>query len=210
MRLFAGCTLMLALVWAAGSALADPLPQLHDVTGVAADDVLNIRAEPTARAPAIGGLGPGARGIEVTARDSRGTWGRVNHGETAGWVFLRYLRARGVWIDNYNLPVGLRCFGTEPFWNLTHRDGTLAFEQLGGALRSWEVISAQDTGFPDDLRRMIRAAGTDGVLTAFVYPDDCSDGMSDRRYGLSVALMSDDASPLLTGCCSLAPLSAGP
>ena len=193
---------LMVAVWA-GPGAAEPLPQLFDVTGVAADDRLNIRSAPTAQAPVIGTLEPDARGIEVTTRDSRGTWGRVNAGEGTGWVFLRYMAARGVHIDHYNLPVGLRCFGTEPFWNLSHEDGDLVHEAMGDAPERFALEIAQDAMLRDDLRRMIRAER--GVV-AYVYPaTDCSDGMSDRLFGLAVALMPGPDASLLTGCCSLAP-----
>ncbi len=203
MRLFVLAGLAFAAAHASAPATADDLPQLFDVTGVASDDVLNIRTGPTAQAPAIGGLAPDARGIEVTARDSRGTWGRINTGEGTGWVFLRYMAARGVHIDNYNLPVGLRCFGTEPFWNLTHADGVLRYEAMGEEPVQFAVDIAQDAMLRDDLRRMIRA---EGGAVAYVHPaTDCSDGMSDMLFGLAVAFMPGPDARLLTGCCSLAP-----
>ena len=206
MRVFLSAAL--AFVVAGAAALADPVPQLHDVTGVASNDVLNIRAEPTARAPIIGALAPNARGIEVTALNANRTWGRINTGEGSGWVSMRYMAARGVHIDNYNLPVGMRCFGTEPYWSLRHENGTIIyapFDSPDTPAQQWELVIAQDTGIADDFRRMIRAQGSAGMLTAFVYPGQCSDGMSDRLYGLSLALMPGNSAPLLSGCCSLAP-----
>ena len=195
--------LMAAFMLWAGQGEAEPLPQLFDVTGVAADDMLNIRAAPTAQAEVIGTLAPDARGIEVTARDSRGTWGRVNAGEGTGWVFLRYMAARGVNIDNYNLPVGLRCFGTEPFWSLHHDDGDLVYEAMGEEPERFALDIAQDAMLRDDLRRMIRAEG--GVVAYVHSAPDCSDGMSDRLFALGVGLMPGPDAALLTGCCSLAP-----
>ncbi|MFD2813860.1 SH3 domain-containing protein [Paracoccus aerius] len=66
----------------AGPALATQeyiLPTLFDVTGVASDDVLNIRAEPNAKAAIIGTLAPDAFRIEVV--EERQGWARVNTGE---------------------------------------------------------------------------------------------------------------------------------
>ena len=190
-----------ALALLATPLAADPLPQLHDVTGVAFDDVLNVRTEPTASAPAIGGLAPDARGVEVTALDARGTWGRINWAEGTGWVFMRYMAARGVHIDNYNLPVGLRCFGTEPFWSLRHEDGLMVSESMGEDPERFTLEIAQDAMGRNDLRRMIRA---EGGAAAYVYQQECSDGMSDRLYGLAVGWMPGPEAPLMTGCCALA------
>lgn len=92
------------------------LPTLFDVTGVAADDVLNIRQLPDADAPIIGTLSPDAKGIEVV--EDTGGWGRVNSGEGSGWVSMRYMAYRtDVWHEGA-LPDGFSCFGTEPFWSL--------------------------------------------------------------------------------------------
>lgn len=184
-------------------ARADPLPQLHDVTGVAAGDVLNIRAAPSASSQIIGAFDRDARGIEVVAQNPAGTWGQVNTGERAGWVSLRYMAARGVMIDHYNLPDGLRCFGTEPFWSLSNAGGALRYRTPETPARDLPIRIAQDNGLVDDLRRMIRFAGPDGPGVAFVYPATCNDGMSDRVFGLSIGAMLGPDSPMLTGCCSL-------
>lgn len=197
-------TFIAALAFGAAPALAEPLPHLFDVTGVAAGDVLHIRSAPSARAGIIGALAPDARGIEVTATNRHGTWGRINVSEGIGWVFLRDMTARGVHIDNFNLPVGLTCFGTEPFWHLTHADGVLTFEAMGEAPETFAVEIAQDPRVPRDLRRMIRA---EHGAVAYVHPTPaCSDMMSDRLFGLSVALMPGADADLLTGCCTLVPL----
>ena len=75
------------LVVAAQSAL----PALYDVTGVAADDALNIRAEPAANAEIIGTLPSDARSVEVVAVDASGKWALVNSAERSGYLALRFL-----------------------------------------------------------------------------------------------------------------------
>ena len=192
----------LVALWA-GLAQAQSLPQLHDVRGVAAGDVLNIRAEPNASASIIGTLARDARGIEVVAANAARTWGQVNTGEASGWVNLRYMAARGVHIDNYNLPVGLSCYGTEPFWSAQNINGALHFETPDAPARDLDIWQAQDSGIPDDLRRMIAMAGIGGPATAFLYPATCNDGMSDRAFGLAISLMPAPGAPLLSGCCTL-------
>ena len=197
--------LLICTVLFTAPAAAQDDPRLYDVTGVAPDDVLNIREAPSPSAPVIATLPADATGIEVTARTATRRWGRVNTAEAAGWVSLRYLTARGRSIDNYNLPVGLQCSGTEPFWSLTNRDGTLLYTDISGAERVLTVDIAQDTGIGDDLRRMVRLTGPEGAATAYLHPEQCSDGMSDRLYALSLAFMAGPDAPLLSGCCSLAP-----
>ena len=52
-------------------------------------------------------------------------------------------------------------------------------------------------------------AGDDaGRMTAVIQPAQCSDGMSDRVYGLSAVLVFDGAgqrSQMLSGCCRITP-----
>lgn len=182
---------------------AQPLPALYDVQGVAADDVLNIRTGPSARAQIIGGLAPDARGIEVVARNAAGTWGQINTGEQSGWVSLRYMALRGVHIDHYNLPVGLRCFGTEPFWSLENTGGAWDYRTPDMSREGLEIWIAQDSGISEDLRRMVLFNGLGGPATGFIYPAQCNDGMSDRAYGLAIGVMMSPSAPLLSGCCSL-------
>lgn len=57
---------------------------LHDVTGVAANDVLNIRENPDAASPVIGTLAPDATGVEVILVDDG--WALVNAGERSGYA----------------------------------------------------------------------------------------------------------------------------
>jgi uncharacterized membrane protein len=192
--------LLLALL--AVPVAAQDVPRLFDVTGVAAGDMLNIRSAPSPSAPVISTLAADATSIEVTMRTATRRWGRVNTGEGVGWVSTRFLSAQDRPIDDGNLPVGLRCFGTEPFWSLTNQGGSLHYTDAAGADQLFPVSIAQDSGIDDDLRRMIRLRG-DGV--AYLSPEQCSDGMSDRLYALSLSFMPGPDAPLLSGCCSLAP-----
>ena len=198
------------LIAAATSAAATQeyiLPTLFDVTGVAADDVLNVRAAPAAHAEIVGTLSPDARDIEVVAHDDTGQWAQVNTGERSGWVALRFLAYQvDVWPPE-GLPQSLHCLGTEPFWSFRPGDGAILFstpEMQDSSLRIAQVMS---TGVFRDPRRTVTALGEDLAMTAVIVPMACSDGMSDRAYGLDVtAILEEKGTPrLLTGCCSIAP-----
>lgn len=175
------------------------LPTLFDVTGVADDDVLNIRERPDASAPIIGSLAADAERIEVVAQ-SHG-WGRVNHGEASGWVSMRYLAYRtDVWTAA-ELPEGFSCFGTEPFWDVRPEGGDL---RLGGPdlAQTHTLQAVLDTGLFRDPARAVLAEG----LTLVATPQLCSDGMSDRLFGLRASvILRGDAPRLLSGCCSIQP-----
>ena len=191
-RLTAFCLIM-AL---AGPAVADPYPALFDVTGVAADDMLNIRAEPDAGSDRIGALDPDATGVEVI-REQTG-WGRVNVGEGAGWVSMRYLVAQPG--GDYALTQRLDCFGTEPFWSLDILQGqsaTLSTPDGQTALPAGLLQTAR--GRTD---RFIVGLGADHV--AVIGRMACSDGMSDREFGLEIGLIGASGELTLhAGCCAL-------
>lgn len=176
------------------------LPTLFDVTGVAADDVLNIREQPNASAPIIGTLAPEAERIEVV--EERDGWGRVNTGEGSGWVSMRYLTYRtDVWQDGA-LPEGFRCFGTEPFWDVKIDGYALVLNGIDMAEERHGLQSVLGTGVFRDPMRAVVAEGATLVAT----PQICSDGMSDRLFGLRASLILQGEAPrLLSGCCSIQP-----
>lgn len=185
-------------------------PDLYRVSGVAFNDVLNIRQEPTAASPIIGALGPDATGIEVvaTTKDKQ-SWGLVNTEGRYGWVSMRYMAREGAWVKG-RLPKGLTCSGTEPFW-------TFGFGDTGAAVADWSLMGwgsdpevyydvwtdsarnrgGQSHGFA------FRGSGVevDGVIRT----EYCSDGMSDMFYGFSVDVMlkRGPKGVMVSGCCSL-------
>lgn len=188
----------------AGPALATQeyiLPTLFDVSGVASYDVLNIRAEPTTKSPIIGTLAPDATGIEVV--EERRGWARVNAGEGTGWVSMRYLSYRtDVWQPGA-LPAGFRCLGTEPFWDTKVEGGDLVLrtpDDQDGDRRPVQAVL--DSGVFRDPARVVVAQD----MTLFAQPQICSDGMSDRLFGLSAMLVIHGDQPrMLSGCCLIQP-----
>ncbi|NVK14496.1 MAG: SH3 domain-containing protein [Rhodobacteraceae bacterium] len=209
----AAAVLCLALL--APPAAAQEYPALHSVTGVAADDVLNIRSAPSASAAIIGTLAPDQTGVEVILADGSGKWGLVNSGEQSGWASLRYLdrASSSNWHDQPDLA--LECFGTEPFWSLT-LDETVRFStpdrpETPFALEAWEPAAGHGgkSGFVAVNQNGGALSGPEaGSLSGILTAQHCSDGMSDRTYGISIDLLqfrSAGQLHVLTGCCSLAP-----
>lgn len=192
---------------AAPVALAQDLPGLFDVTGVAAGDVLNIRAEPSAASPILSALPPDARGVEVIATSPDGRWGQVALPEGGGWVNLRFLAsgAYPAW-DAPGRP--LSCAGTEPFWSSRLNDppGTLLLRQMDGLPQAFAISgSAPAAGRVGILGLTLGSSAGTGF--ALVRAEGCSDGMSDRPWGLSVVLFppGPPGSPGLAGCCAMTP-----
>lgn len=179
------------------------LPSLYFVVDVASNDVLNIRAEPNAGADIIGSLKHDAIGVEIVARSENGRWGLVNTDEQSGWTSLRFLEERPF----QSFPAeSYSCFGTEPFW----------YADIVGDEMEWSAIGDDPTtlsqiwsGRPMRQDRFaLRAANALLSATMIVRKNLCSDGMSDRLYGLEVDLvvgpLSSSETVFYSGCCSLA------
>lgn len=196
--------LLLVVALLSGPAVAQDLPALHRVTGVAANDVLNIRAAPTAQATILSGLAPGAGGIEVVALSPDARWGQVNLGEATGWVSMRFLsrEADAGWRSG---TVPMRCFGTEPFWSISFflpgHQAEFHTPENGGVELLTDSGALPATTFPPTLA--IPFAGAHQGM-AVVRPAACSDGMSDGQWGLQAQVYFRGDTAGLSGCCSLA------
>jgi uncharacterized membrane protein len=201
-------TLAVALL-AAGPAAATQeyiLPTLFDVTGVSAASRLNVRSGAGTGHAVIGSLAPDATGIEVVAHSADGRWGQINLAEGSGWTSLNYLAYRtDVWEEGA-LPAGFRCFGNEPFWSLAPQDGQLLYSTPEGE-RGFALDAILSTGIFRHPRRALTGSDADGSIFAGVVPASCSDGMSDRAFGLdaTVVIEGEGTPQMLTGCCSIAP-----
>ena len=186
---------------------ANPFPALYNVTGVASDDVLNVRAAPHAGAEKIGALSYAQTQIEVVSTSDDHTWGLVNIGEGAGWVSMAYLqRLPGQEWGSFNMPAG--CYGTEPFWSVTGMQGDqIILEETSDTPFTYHLIASMSSIGNISSHWLVGENGGRNIHITF-RRTSCHDGMSDREYGLAVDLYADtdDNGPLaLTGCCLLAP-----
>ncbi|MCL4676744.1 MAG: peptide-binding protein [Pararhodobacter sp.] len=187
----------------ATAATAQDFPALYRVTGVAANDVLNIRAEPSARTPIVGSFAPDQTGIEVVGLSEDRRWGLVRSDEGVGWSAMRFLsreRADG-WQDGQQ---HLTCAGTEPFWRLdlflpTNRAEFHDIDSGGFEVRT-NAPDLNRTRFPATLA-MTFVGARQGF--AAIRQGICSDGMSDRLFGLEVQVYWLDDPQGLSGCCNL-------
>ena len=174
----------------------------YRVSGVAADDSLNVRLSPDGSSEILGQLAHDAGPVEVVqARDG---WAMVTVEDQAGWVAMRYLERVDVGRhDVSDLPVGLQCGGTEPFWNVSVTDEAVEFSALGAMPedQSFDVehiARAHSIGFPAwfDL--------SDGA-SAWFEPRMCSDGMSEIAHGWTahIVIEAETGPYLYSGCCRL-------
>jgi uncharacterized membrane protein len=182
-----------------------PLPALFGVAGVEESDKLNVRAGPSTENEIVTKLAPSATSIEVVATDDSGEWGLIALPEGRGWAALRYLvRAPGQ--PETGLPNQLTCAGTEPFWSFNlAQDRTAEFVTPDASTLFQNVAVVPSSNRTD--RHALFADGGEVAVTSLVGRGICSDGMSDRPYGLSIDLLVTDetAVTLYSGCCSVAP-----
>ncbi|KZY30193.1 hypothetical protein A3731_05290 [Roseovarius sp. HI0049] len=200
-----GAVLLCLLLLIPALAPAQTLPAIYDVSGVAANDTLNVRAGPSTDHEVITKLPPDAAGIEVVDADKSGEWGLININGGAGWVALRYmLRQPGQ--PATGLANNLACSGTEPFWSFTLTpDRKAEMTRPEVTVPFADVLIVPSANRPD--RHALFADGGDTVVTAMVGRNQCSDGMSDRAYGLGIDLLVTDKTEVkvYSGCCSVAP-----
>ncbi|EAQ03927.1 hypothetical protein OB2597_11806 [Pseudooceanicola batsensis HTCC2597] len=185
-------------------AVAEPFPALYDVVGVARDDVLNIRAEPDARAEILGTFAPDRRGVEVGAVSDDGGWGQVNAGGRSGWASLTYLERRDGQEDG-DFPPVRRCLGTEPFWSLGQGAGRWRYETPGGIdVTMDETWRGRSSGRLDRFGVVMGRAGMRARMV--VARQSCSDGMSDKAFWLTADILierSDGEREMISGCCTI-------
>lgn len=193
---------LLALFLLCGTAQAQSFPAAYQVLGVAADDVLNIRAEPLATSPVIGALGPYDTHVEVLGLSEDGKWGLVALPENAGWVSMRFLAATPP-DDPALIPRPFTCVGTEPFWSLALHDRGDAEWSTPDTPRTGLTLTEEHVATQGYFARA--EEGPTRIYSLTVTREWCTDGMSDREYGFLAKLFieSPDGNLLLSGCCTL-------
>lgn len=195
------CLIVPTLVFAQGTITS---PAYYEVTDVAADDVLNIRAEPDAGAEIVGSFLPGAAPVEVLYTVEG--WAYVSAGERMGWTSARFLTEIEVpKIADSDLPQGLVCAGTEPFWSLAFEQETAFFNAIDAEELQFDVTDAGGFGGAGPNRQYVLANGAGFEATAIMGNEICSDGMSARAYPrrFDMVMTSQLGTSGYTGCCSV-------
>lgn len=179
-------------------------PALYDVSGVASDDVLNVRKGAGATYPLIETLGPYQRDIEIIQLSDNGKWGKISYPSGSGWASMRYLTR----LPNQNgpdLPRPMSCGGTEPFWGISFGISGNEFNELGGMTH---ILPTVWEGVPDGMLAVsygLKMVRNGAEINAVITRSQCSDGMSDIEYGFEINAILSGAlgNRMLTGCCSL-------
>lgn len=180
---------------------AQDFPARFSVTGVAADDTLNIRSGPSSSTEILGELPPFAINVEVLRTSDDGKWGLIGTGEGNGWVFMRFLKESPPHDPN-TIPRPLICSGTEPFWTLAMHARGAEFNELGGSREDL------NEGFEGVADAGYLAEFDQGPYISYVLMAEraqCGDGMSDREFGFTARLFVEtpDGNRFLRGCCTM-------
>ena len=184
------------------------LPQYFEVSGIADDDVLNVRSGPSTEHRVVGNLKIGSGTIEVLEFSEDNIWGRILWAESNGWVHKDYLRAVSPTnLKNTMVPVGLRCSGTEPYWDFSiESQGDVTFKELfTDSIENSVIEHVAESDNKANFPTALLAASDKVKLTAVLHTRQCNDGMTERAYGWEIDLLvSDNAEQrLLSGCCSM-------
>jgi len=200
--------LLVALALSLLGGRAQAADTLFSVTGVAQNDVLNVRAQPHPSAEKIWTLPPDTTGVRAvgTIRIVSGAeWWQIRIGKQTGWVNARFLTPQRATLgpEPTFFRVPLSCSGTEPFWgfqltgktgvldSLSHGKATLQFNTVrspGGVPLIWSLRGHQDST-------------NSSVIAVLEETNACSDGMSDLTYQYSIRLDVADG-PFFAGCCN--------
>ncbi|WGI21578.1 hypothetical protein [Amylibacter sp. IMCC11727] len=186
--------------------------QPHKVIGVAANDVLNMRADidysqSVSDSKVVGTIPHDADDVAVTgiSIDVNGAkWREVLYEGKKGWVNARFLKPTSLYLET---PEALICGGTEPFWDLTINEG-------GGQYSTPEIEDpmqlayqkfTQGAGRTDLWGHYLGSVdGTVNVAAIVRYTEACFDGMSDFTYDFEVLLLElgERRAPVY-GCCRI-------
>jgi uncharacterized membrane protein len=199
----------MALMTSAAQADMADFPALFDVTGVAANDMLQVRTAPSAGSNSVATLATDAKGVEVISLSEDGNWAEVTVDDMPGWASARYLAAQpgGEWWAGV---APLRCFGTEPFWGIAIDMATkkAVYSALDGIDKTMAIDRTWTHYYSYPASATVGIRFADRNAMAILKGEICSDGMSDRNYGVSIDLFLTDDEDLdlgWSGCCTLQP-----
>jgi len=185
---------------------------IYDVTNVATDDELNVRATPSATAQKVGTLAFNAKAIAATGTSrqvGRATWLEIIFQGRKGWINAAYVTPARAPSSLFREP--LACSGTEPFWALQLDDRSGDFDSLA---EGKSVIAFHTARSAHGVPILWSLKGSTGPAHSPVFAlleetNQCSDGMSDLTYRYSIRIDIEDG-PFYAGCCNPHPGQPAP
>jgi uncharacterized membrane protein len=186
------------------------------VTGVAADDVLNLRSGPVPESPLVDTIPPNARDLLATGRREqigRSIWREIQFRGQTGWVNERFLAeeapsaapALPAQPDRSGQPPvfgeDLRCLGQNPLWDLTiSRNGDVACAQTcAPGLRASPARLENNRAFW--YMEVNQPGGAPHLQVWLLKNASCRDGLSSHTYTYEIQARRPEGT-LLRGCCN--------
>ena len=184
--------------------IAQSAPAYYRVADLENGDHLNVRAKPEASSDDIGDLAGGSRPYEIIETDSTGKWGKILWLEGTGWVALKYMVPISVeLLAKTQVPVGLTCVGTEPFWTIELKTQQSAVISTTDATLPLSVSSAKTSLNQARFPVAIELTSANTTATTVLRRGSCADGMSEITYGWTASVIMQPNFKLLSGCCVL-------
>ena len=182
----------------------------HVVSGIPADDPdggLIARGGAGSNFPNLGVL-PNGTNVQVIERVGNGRWAMITYEAGVAWVGSSYLSASAPTPEptpsaqiSAGFPLNMHCRGTEPFWTMDiDPNGTVGYNSLIHGAAPLTTLT-QTTGTSPF---SFVAAPYSGVIET----QQCSDGMSDAVYAMSLALnvpLQSGGMETRYGCCNFVP-----
>lgn len=182
---------------AIGTAVAAPT---YSVTGVRENDTLALRASATSSATKVADIPSDATDLVPTGKVSAsGEWAEIRYDGRRGWVSARYL-AYGE-AGSVQIPVRLQCTGTEPFWGISLRPGSMQADLNFLDRKYTRPISNASAAMNHNDIWIVKSPAGRTQLSLIVRKESCSDGMSDREYPFSAIALVPGAD-IIAGCCA--------
>jgi len=109
-NLFISFLVLSVLLSSASSAEDETFARYYELTGLATDDVLNVRSGPSTEHRVVGKLSANTSVIEILERDPDVQWGRILWEGQDGWVFLEFVSPINPdTVPATNIPINLHC-----------------------------------------------------------------------------------------------------
>lgn len=180
----------------------------YRVSGVAADDVLNLRArvpgvEKVSATRVLARIPPGAGGLlgtGTTEMIGSSRWYEVRFGATIGWVNGRFLAPASSALEPA-LTGGFFCAGADPFWSLRIAGSEAELTEAGRAPHRL-AVAARGPG-PEPAAITLSLAGEAGARVDIRHREWCRDGVSSLDYSFETRVTPAVGPRILRGCCSL-------
>ncbi|SMX41375.1 COG3650 family protein [Octadecabacter ascidiaceicola] len=174
---------------------AQTLPSLYEVEGVPSGEHLNVREGPSVSTDIVEVIS-NTNVVEVLW--TKDGWGQIGAGEISGWVSMNYLTAVPHLESLPILPVS--CYGTEPFWSVTVEQGIALYSTPETPAQPMTV----ETSAPATNGFSFLLSDADNTHTLVARANTCSDGMSERLFGISALMhiQTDEGNYVYQGCCT--------